>query len=97
MKPILKNHRNALASILFIFAVSVQLNAQDTIHCPDNRYYWNDIPCDYGRSITAYKDAYHSTLFLLNPGSVISTDTTPVYGYGVSQVAGYCEMISSLL
>ena len=82
MNTKLLNHRIAFASILFIFAISLQLRAQDTIYCPDNRYYWNDIPCDYGRSITAYKDTYHSTLFLLNPGSVLSTDTTPVYGSG---------------
>ncbi|MBO7200713.1 MAG: fibronectin type III domain-containing protein [Bacteroidales bacterium] len=40
------NHRIALASILFVFAISLQSKAQDTIHCFDERYHWT-YPCNY--------------------------------------------------
>ena len=82
MNSKIKKHRKALASILFIFAISLQSKAQDTIYCPDNRYYWNDIPCDYGRSIFENKDAYLSYVFMENIGSVHSGYTGPMYGTG---------------
>ena len=82
MNTKLLNHRIAIISILFIFAISLQTKAQDTIYCPDNRYYWNDIPCDYGRSIFENKDAYLSSLHLKGIGSVHSGYTGPMYGTG---------------
>ena len=82
MNTKLLNHRIAFASILFIFAISLQTKAQDTIYCPDNRYYWNNIPCDYGRSIFENKDAYRSYVSLDNIGSVHSGYTGPIYGTG---------------
>ena len=46
MNTKLLNHKIAIISILFIFAVSLQSKAQDTIHCFDERYYWT-YPCNY--------------------------------------------------
>ena len=54
------NHRIAIISILFIFAISVQLRAQDTIYCFDERYHWTE-PCnysDYPDSIFEYTCSY---------------------------------------
>ena len=46
MNSKIKNHKIAIISILFIFAISVQLRAQDTIYCFDERYHWT-YPCNY--------------------------------------------------
>ena len=46
MNTKLLNHKIAIISILFIFAISLQTKAQDTIHCFDERYHWT-YPCNY--------------------------------------------------
>ena len=83
MNSKIKNHRIALASILFIFAISVQLRAQDTIYCFDERYHWT-YPCNYSD--------YPDTVFD-GPGVLglawwgeMTSDLKPVLVYPVDKV-----------
>ena len=84
MNTKIKKHRIALASILFIFTISVQLNAQDTIYCFDERYHWT-YPCNYSDYPDSIYDNYSSVLGLAWWGEMTS-DLKPVLVAPVDKV-----------
>ena len=56
--------RLGIFSVLFIF-LSFSTKAQDTIYCPDSKYYWNNEDCNNirGATILTYPSDLHWWLY----------------------------------